>query len=248
MKIVFLGTNGWYDSKTGNANCVLIDSENYYVIVDAGNGIYKVDQYINKKKPIYLFISHLHIDHIAGLHILNKFKSFPNLTICSYKGSINYLKMFVNDPFTIPFNQLPYKIIFKELSEGDHNIPFHVTARRLAHSGICFGYRFELENKIITYCADTGICQNDFLLSKDADILIHECSNKINTPSDKAWGHVIPEEAAELAKKANVKKLLLTHFAAHKYLSLKEREEAQQKAQKIFKNTIAAKDGMIIEV
>ncbi len=74
MKITFLGTNGWYDTKTGNTNCVLVETNQYYLIFDAGGGIYKLDQYVKEDKPLYLFLGHLHLDHTSGFHILNKFK------------------------------------------------------------------------------------------------------------------------------------------------------------------------------
>jgi len=75
MEIIFLGTNGWYDTKTGNTTCTLIETEDYFIILDAGNGLYKIDQYITStsKRPIYLFLSHFHLDHIVGLHIMSKF-------------------------------------------------------------------------------------------------------------------------------------------------------------------------------
>jgi hypothetical protein len=52
VKIIFLGTNGWYDSETGNSICTLIDTQDHYIILDAGNGIYKADRYIKKDKPV----------------------------------------------------------------------------------------------------------------------------------------------------------------------------------------------------
>jgi len=71
MKIVFLGTNGWYTTPTGNTPCILIDSKDQYVVFDAGNGIYKLDKYITEDKPISLFITHFHLDHVSGLHTLS---------------------------------------------------------------------------------------------------------------------------------------------------------------------------------
>ena len=72
MKIIFLGTNGWFSTPTGNTPCILIDAKDHYVIFDAGNGIYKIDKYITEEKPISLFISHFHLDHVSGLHNLDK--------------------------------------------------------------------------------------------------------------------------------------------------------------------------------
>ena len=68
MKIYFLGTMGWFDTKLGNTLCVLVDTGKEYIIFDAGTGFSKIDNYIKDKRPIYLFLSHFHLDHIIGLH------------------------------------------------------------------------------------------------------------------------------------------------------------------------------------
>ncbi len=64
MKIVFLGTNGWYDSPRGNTVCILIETDEASILLDAGNGLYKADRHIVPEKPVHLFISHTHLDHI----------------------------------------------------------------------------------------------------------------------------------------------------------------------------------------
>jgi len=53
VKVVFLGTNGWFDTRTGNTICTLVETPREYIILDAGNGIHKADQYIKKKKQNY---------------------------------------------------------------------------------------------------------------------------------------------------------------------------------------------------
>ena len=109
------------------------------------------------------------------------------------------------------------------------------------------GYRVTLDGKTIAYCTDTGICDNSLELSKDADILIHECASKSGQYL-KIWPHTNPQEAAELAVRANVKQLVLFHFDAELYKSIEERKEAEAEAKKIFKNTIAATDGTSITI
>ena len=49
MKIIFLGTNGWYDTNTGNTICVLVKDPRYHIIFDAGNGLYKIDTYLSNQ-------------------------------------------------------------------------------------------------------------------------------------------------------------------------------------------------------
>lgn len=86
MKINFLGTNGWYSSPTGDTPCILIDSKNYYIVLDAGNGIYKLDNFIKEDKPILLLISHFHLDHTSGLHTLVKFNCKQGIDIYVAEG------------------------------------------------------------------------------------------------------------------------------------------------------------------
>ena len=247
MKIVFLGTNGWYSTKTGNTPCVLIDSDSYYVVLDAGDGIHKLDNFITSNKPIYLFISHFHLEHIFGFHILPKFRFKQGITVYGQKGTKGILNHLIQHPFTVPLSDLPTRITVKELSEGKHRIPFPVTCKYLLHADPCFGYRVSLDGKTIAYCTDTGICDNSLELSKDADILIHECASKQGRYYKK-WPHANPQEAAELALKAKVKQLVLFHFDALLYKSLEDRKQAETEAKKIFKNTVAAIDGTSIHI
>ncbi len=121
-------------------------------------------------------------------------------------GTKDALNRIINTPYTIPFSRLPFKVDFDDLSEGTHNLPFSVECRFLHHSSPCMGYRFELERKIITYCPDTGICENAIKLAKNADLLIAECSFK-SGQSNAQWPHLNPEDAAQIAKNANAKTL-----------------------------------------
>lgn len=181
MKMIFLGTNRWYDTETGNTTCIIIGAKDYFIILDAGNGFYKIDQHITSKKPIYLFLSHFLLDHIAGLHILSNFKfNFSqDIRIYGQIGTKNLLNTIVNDPYTITFVKLPFKIDVYEFSEGLHNIPFSVKCKFLLNSSKCLGYIFELHGKIISYCPDTGICENAIELAENADLFIAECSFKM---------------------------------------------------------------------
>jgi ribonuclease BN (tRNA processing enzyme) len=248
MKIVFLGTNGWYDTKTGNTICTLIETNNEYLILDAGNGIYKIDKYIKKDKPIYLFLSHFHMEHITGLHMLTKFNFQQGMTIYGPKGTEEVLKYVINKPFTVPFDKLSTKVKLVDIESGKNPRPEFLEKKLLLkHSDRCLGYRFNLENKMVSYCTDTGSSDNLYKLAEKADLLITECALKSGEFNEK-WGHLNPEVAANVAKKSKAKKLVLTHFDANAYKTLKERKQAEDSAKKIFKNTSSAYDRMNIEL
>jgi ribonuclease BN (tRNA processing enzyme) len=247
LQVVFLGTNGWYDTNTGNTICILVKTNEYYIIFDAGNGIYKVDDYCDDKRLTYLFLSHFHLEHIIGLHILNKIKCFQKLHIFGPAGTKSILKKIIAAPFTMPIFQLPFGIEIYELPKDQKKLPFYVNSKSLLHSSLTLGFRIELNRKIISYCPDTGYCENAVELSRYADLLIAECAYKRGQKSHK-WPHLNPETAARIAKEANAKKLALVHFDADIYKTIEDRKKAEMHAQRIFTNTFVATDDMRIIV
>ena len=247
MDIIFLGTNGWYDTAIANAICVLIKTEKYDIVLDAGNGIYKLDQYIDGSKPVYLFLSHFHLDHIAGLHVLAKFNFKKGMTICAGKGARKTLDLILHRPFSIQLKNLKYKVEVLELPSEAGKVPFTFKCLPLVHADPVLGYRFEIDGKVAAYCTDTGYCANSVRLARNADLLISECAHRPGE-SNPGWPHMNPESAAALAKEAGVKKLVLAHFGADRYPSLKDRANASKIAGKYFKNTQAATDGLRIKI
>lgn len=248
MKIIFLGTNGWYSTLLGNTSCVLIKTSNSYIVLDAGDGFFKLVKYIEEELPIFLFLSHLHLDHIIGLHTLNKFHYEQGIDLFSYTGTKKYLKRLLNHPYSASLDQVKTEVRIHEIKEGEHKshlIPYE--CRLLLHTDPCLGYRFHIKDKIITYCTDTGLCDNMNLLSKNADLLISECGYKVDTEYSE-WPHLNPKIAAEVAKENNVQKLILTHFSADLYSNEGERLEAERIARKIFPNSISAYDNLVIKI
>ncbi|MFA4830839.1 MAG: ribonuclease Z [Patescibacteria group bacterium] len=244
MQITFLGTNGWFDTKIGNTICTLIETKDKYIILDAGLGIHKLKKYYKKDKPVYLFISHLHLDHIYGMHLLPLFDFKQPLTILLAQESMQKFKFIINHPFTGALKNLKYKAKIIGLKQGSYKKPLKFDCRLLKHADLTLGYRLYLENKIISYCSDTGPCDNAIALGKNADILVHECAF-LPGESD-VWGHANPKEAAAIAKKAGAKRLFLTHFGADRYDSIASRKKAERIAKQIFPNSRAAFDDLTI--
>ena len=246
MKITFLGTNGWFDTDCGNTICTLIETKTAYIILDAGNGIHKANRYIKKNMPVYLFLSHFHIDHIEGLHILAKF-NFKSLEIVGQTGTKTTIKEFLAPKYSIPVDKLPFPCNVINVKEGWHKSPLKFRALKLVHASKCFGYRFEIDGKVISYCTDTGYCKNSGELSRNADLIISECA-MLSGQTSNSWPHMNPQLAAKLAVESKAKILALTHFDAALYTTMAKREKAQAQAQKIFPNTFSAYDELRIVI
>jgi ribonuclease BN (tRNA processing enzyme) len=247
MKITFLGTNGWFDTSTGNTICTLIETREFYLILDAGLGIQHLDKYVKDDKPVYLFLSHLHFDHIYGLHILPMFKFLKKLEIYTQPGTKEVLEKIISHPFMMPIEEMKYSVEIKEYSEENNLRPFQFKTGRLLHIDACFGFRFIIEDKTIVHCLDTGLDEKAVAISKNADILITECS----MPSGKSvgkWGHLNPQDAGNLALQAQVKKAYLTHFSCTHFLNDQDRIAARDTARKIFPEIYNAADGLTVEI
>ncbi|NMB78443.1 MAG: ribonuclease Z [Methanomicrobiales archaeon] len=247
MKVTFLGTTGWFDTDSGNTVSVLVQAKDYDIIFDAGTGIAKADRYISQEKPVYLFLSHFHIDHIVGLHTLVKFRLQQGLKIFTMPGGSALLRTFVGEPFTVPLAQLPYPAHAIELEEGIHKLPFTTECRPLVHPAPCYGYRVEIDGKVIAFCTDTGVCDNAVHLGRDADLLITECALRPGEESP-GWPHLNPQDAIGIAKRAKAKRLALVHFGAEVYKSLDERKAVEEEFEKICPGLIAATDGQSVEI
>lgn len=247
MKIVLLGTNGWYDNKAGNTISILIDASDRYVILDAGNGIHKLSRYMSEDKPAYLFLSHFHLDHIEGLHTLMRL-SFPRgLKVFGQEGTREALDGVMRKPYSIPLKDMPFDVQVYELPAERSAVPFLSDVRHLIHASPCIGFRFEIDGRTIAYCTDTGLCENLFELGRNADLMITECSAVSGQRRD-SWPHLAPEDAVTVATRTGAKQIVLVHFNASLYPTVESRRAVQQEVSRSAACIKAGFDDMIIEL
>lgn len=102
------------------------------------------------------------------------------------------------------------------------------------------------KGKKIVYTGDTRPCERVVEVAKDAELLIHDASFGEDL---KDWalesGHSTAKEAAEIARRANVKKLILTHISAR---YSKNPEVLLEEARKVFENVELAKDFLEVQI
>ena len=91
----------------------------------------------------------------------------------------------------------------------------------------------------LAYCLDTRPCANSVSLAQGADCLIHEATfTDDHAAESDQYGHSTASQAAEIASRAGVKLLLITHFSSrypdHRHLLAEARRR--------FPKTMAAED------
>jgi ribonuclease Z len=101
------------------------------------------------------------------------------------------------------------------------------------------------KGKKYAYCADTRYDESLIPIIYGADLVYHE-TTYLDNMRDKAYErfHTTTKQAAELARKAMVKKLLIGHFSS-KYSTL---EMFESESREVFPNTFLAEEGTVYEV
>jgi len=97
----------------------------------------------------------------------------------------------------------------------------------------------------VAYTGDTRPSKRIIELARGADVLIHDCTLADELAEKAAESaHSTPSEAAEVAKQADVKQLVLIHTSPR----YEEDTILLEQAKKIFPNTVVARDLMELEV
>ncbi len=104
---------------------------------------------------------------------------------------------------------------------------------------------YAVKGKKFIYLVDSAYSAHFEKFANDAALLLCEATFADDMKDSAAeFGHMTATQAATLAKKANVKKLIITHFSQrYKDVSILLKE-----AKKVFANTIAAEDLMQVEI
>lgn len=236
MKLVLLGTTGYHPSAARHTACNMLPEIG--VIFDAGSGMFRVSDYL-ATKHLDLFLSHAHLDHTFGLTFLLDVllgKNMERVTIHARQKDIDAVDTHLLDESMFPV-KLPYE--FRPLG----NDPIEVagggklTWCPLEHPGGAVGYRLDFADRSMAYITDTtaesGVDYIKFIAG--VDVLLHECNfdDSMGEWSVKT-GHSCTTPVAEVAKEANVGKLVLVHLNP---LGPAEDPIGIDAAKKVFANT-----------
>jgi len=257
----------------GNTTCLCIkDKEtNSIAVIDAGTGIRELGKDLieskHKQDEIFIAFTHFHWDHIQGFPFFapafNK-KQKINILALGWGKHITCLKDIFKTQmqkqfFPIQLEKMGARFKFMLLDETKKVFktktkkpkPVIVKTNKHMHPGGAYGYRIELGGKALVFCTDVehgnSIDKNVVKLAEGADLLIHDAQfTDEELKNKRGWGHSSFNQAIEVAEKANVKMLALTHHDPdHDDSFLRKMEK---KCQQRFKDSFLAREKMEIEI
>jgi ribonuclease BN (tRNA processing enzyme) len=250
FKVTILGSGTGVPLKSRRAPGLAVTAGATQLLFDSGSGTaYQIAQAGLKYYDFdHLFYSHYthpdHINELAELIFANAYFDPPRtreLNIYGPKGIKNFFDRLVS--LYPVLRDVKYPIRIHELEKSRIALDdMTVESRPLDHKqSISVGYRVEYEEKALIYSGDTDYCEALIKLAKEGDLLIVECS----APDGfKVEGHLTPSEIGEIALRAGVKKVILTHL----YPRCDQVDVVEQVRKKFDGEVIRAEDLMQIEI
>ena len=214
-----IGCSAGVPTQERGVSSVMVSTSEFDIMFDCGEGSYLRWQKAGYKwKNLkYIFITHMHPDHTAGLvPILFYRKLFSIETILTLIGPPQ-LEAFVTDSFQhIGINNIRY-IRWIDISINSQiNLPdsIQIMAMKMEHNIPCWGYRISDTCKTMVFITDTLQSSNAVKLAENSDVLIHEATfdHEMGKKTVNHF-HTTNIQAMEIADIAQVKRLILTHFS-----------------------------------
>lgn len=200
------------------------------IIIDGGSGIKRLgDSMMNnghgrEKKPIHIFLTHFHWDHLIGLpFFVPIFLPGQEIHFYAVQDDLEPIirSLFRKPVFPVPYEALGARLIFHRL---EPRVPIEIgeaslTPYLLDHPDPCWGFKITGENKAYAHCVDTEgtrtsreslgpdlpLYQGIDLMFYDAQYTLPELAEKIN------WGHSAAQIGLDIGFREGIKKILFSH-------------------------------------
>jgi phosphoribosyl 1,2-cyclic phosphodiesterase len=217
----------------GNTSCVEVRLEDgSTVVLDAGTGIRELGLRLanTPRAPIHLLLTHLHLDHLAGLPFFAPLwdpRAEVHIWAPSARAGLEQtIARYMSPPlFPVSISEVPASVTFHDLPEGLWRLgSAHVFAEHVRHRGPTVGYRLEEGDRSLAYIPDhepyaaaepddvEPVRLSGYQLARRASILFHDAQSLEEEYAARiGWGHSSVTHAVAFARAAHAQRLVLFH-------------------------------------
>jgi ribonuclease BN (tRNA processing enzyme) len=215
VQLTIVGWSGSFPGPESPASCYLIDTGDFRLVLDLGNGaLGALQRYTGLAEVDAICLSHLHADHCLDMCGYSVFQNYhpdgaqPRIPVYGPPGTPERLSRALGSDHL----GMAEAFDFTELVAGPLEIgPLRITTAHMNHPVETFGFRIEHAGQVLAYSADTGPCDELVELARGADVLLSEASftDGPGLPDDL---HLTARQAGEHAARAGAGELVLTHL------------------------------------
>lgn len=219
MKLTILGSSGGYPGPKNPSSGFLVEHAGARLWIDAGHGTFSALQRLVDFTAVdAILISHVHADHCVDLYAFNIAMRFHEQGVL--RRSLycplevwERMPLLLGDP---PDGEKSFSQSFDfHPTEAGGTIEMtevagvRVSFLRTDHPNHCLAMRLESDSGVLTYSADTGPGADLAGFAKESDLLLCEATYQEGLVG--APVHLTAAQAAETARRAGARQLLLTH-------------------------------------
>ncbi len=229
MFLTILGCYGPYPPAGGACSGYLVEEDGFRILLDCGNGtLSRLQKYLPFWELDAVLVSHLHSDHTSDLMVMRygldlaqhrSLRSGPLPLYAPPEPAAEYARIAYKEAYSLHPLQ-----VGEVLALG----PFNITFDSTVHALPCFAMRIESSKATLVYSGDTETYPGLAAFAKDADLFLCEANFQNADMDQNPPNHLSAAQAADIAKEAGAKRLLLTHHHAEKDLRV-SLEEAKAK-------------------
>lgn len=213
MKVVLLGSGGYFPTHRRHTACLILPEVG--AVLDAGTGMCGLARYV-QSEHLDIFLSHAHLDHIAGLTYLLNLVPAAILAKTTVHGDAAKLAAVREHLFAPDIFPVAPAFRFAELTSSC-KLPNggKLEAFPLQHPGGSLGFRLDWPGHSLAYVTDTTATPDADYVDRirGVDLLVHEAYFADDAAGlALRTGHSSLPNVVAVAAKANVGRLVISHL------------------------------------
>ncbi len=205
MNFTVLGKYGPFAINGGKStSSYLVESDSQACVLDLGSGsVAKLLEKISLGKLKFVFLSHMHFDHVGDFGVLSYAINFLNkgekINLYAYNDGSDLYNLIKSNS---AFNVIDIKV-GETYTDGDFTFSFY----KMVHPAISHGIKITANGKTLAYTGDTTIAGDIDNLVKGADLIVADGCFLEEDFSD-AKPHMSIKQVCEIANKYQTKTIV----------------------------------------